>query len=111
MPDIFVCGSDADFGNWTGLLADLSNEPWAADTDAGYWYNFATYCFKNGHNAKAYAAAQEAVDLSDIYDGKAYWLMGNIWAAVSCGGDDVARRSKYWVATDFMNKAKAADRR
>ena len=36
MPDIFVCGSDADFGNWTGLLADLSNEPWAADTDAGY---------------------------------------------------------------------------
>ena len=36
MPDIFVCGSDADFGNWTGLLADLSNEPWVADTDAGY---------------------------------------------------------------------------
>ena len=36
MPDIFVCGSDADFGNWTGKLADLSNEPWAADTDAGY---------------------------------------------------------------------------
>ena len=36
MPDIFVCGSDADFGNWTGKLADLSSEPWAADTDAGY---------------------------------------------------------------------------
>ena len=36
MPDIFVCGSDADFGNWTGKLADLSAEPWAADTDAGY---------------------------------------------------------------------------
>jgi len=36
MPDIFVCGSDADFGNWPGMLADLSAEPWAADTDAGY---------------------------------------------------------------------------
>ena len=36
MPDIFVCGSDADFGNWTGKLADLSGESWAADTDAGY---------------------------------------------------------------------------
>ena len=36
MPDIFVCGSDADFGNWTGLLADLSDQPWASDTDAGY---------------------------------------------------------------------------
>ena len=36
MPDIFVCGSDADFGNWPGLLADLSDSAWAADTDAGY---------------------------------------------------------------------------
>ena len=36
MPDLFVCGSDADFGNWPGMLADLSAEPWAADTDAGY---------------------------------------------------------------------------
>ena len=36
MPDIFVCGSDADFGNWDGLLADMSDCAWAADTDAGY---------------------------------------------------------------------------
>ena len=36
MPDLFVCGSDADFANWPGMLADLSAEPWAADTDAGY---------------------------------------------------------------------------
>ena len=36
MPDIFVCGSDADFGNWTGLLADLSDQPWASDTEASY---------------------------------------------------------------------------
>ena len=36
MPDLFVCGSDADFANWPGMLADLSAEPWAADTDAAY---------------------------------------------------------------------------
>ena len=36
MPDIFVCGSDADFGNWTGHLADLSDQPWASDTEAAY---------------------------------------------------------------------------
>ena len=36
MPDIFVCGSDADFDNWKGLLVDLSDQPWAADTDASY---------------------------------------------------------------------------
>ena len=28
---------------------------------------------------------------------------------LACGGDDIARRSKYWVATDFMIKAKNAD--
>ncbi len=36
MPDIFVCGSDADFGNWDGLLADMSGEEWVADTEAAY---------------------------------------------------------------------------
>lgn len=36
MPDIFVNGSDADFANWKGLLADLSGEAWASDTDAAY---------------------------------------------------------------------------
>ena len=36
MPDIFVCGSDADFSNWDGLLADMSDCAWAADTEAGY---------------------------------------------------------------------------
>ena len=36
MPDIFVCGSDDDFGNWDGLLVDMSGEKWASDTDAAY---------------------------------------------------------------------------
>ena len=34
--DIFVCGSDADFANWDGLLVDQSDCEWAKDTDAGY---------------------------------------------------------------------------
>ena len=36
MPDIFVNGGDTDFGNWKGLLADMSGEAWASDTDAAY---------------------------------------------------------------------------
>ncbi len=36
MPDIFVCGSDADFDNWKGMLVDMSGEAWASDTDAAY---------------------------------------------------------------------------
>ena len=36
MPDIFVNGGARDFANWEGLLADLGDEVWAADTDAAY---------------------------------------------------------------------------
>lgn len=36
MPDIFVNGGSTDFGNWKGMLADMSGEKWAADTDAAY---------------------------------------------------------------------------
>ncbi len=36
MPDIFVCGGSADFSNWTGMLADMSDQAWVSDTDAAY---------------------------------------------------------------------------
>lgn len=36
MPDIFVNGGTTDFGNWKGLLVDMSDQAWAADTDAAY---------------------------------------------------------------------------
>ena len=36
MPDIFVNGGDTDFKNWEGMLADMSDEAWASDTDAAY---------------------------------------------------------------------------
>ena len=78
-------------------------------TDAGYLYELATFTFKNGNTAKAYASAQKAVELDQALAGKAYMLMGTIWGSVVCGGNDIAQRAKYWVACDFMNKAKAAD--
>ena len=78
-------------------------------TDAGYLYELATFTFKNGNTAKAYAAAQKAVELDQTLAGKAYMLMGTIWGSVVCGGNDIEQRAKYWVACDFMNKAKAAD--
>lgn len=36
MPDIFVNGGAADFDNWDGLLVDMADQAWAADTDAAY---------------------------------------------------------------------------
>ena len=36
MPDMFVCGGATDFANWEGLLVDMADQAWAADTDAEY---------------------------------------------------------------------------
>ena len=76
---------------------------------ADYNMQYATFCVKNGLSSKGYTAAQKAIDLDPDNAGKAYYLIGTIWASTSCGGDEIARRSPYWVACDYMNKAKAAD--
>lgn len=36
MPDIFYCDNAANFAEWDGVCADLSDEPWVADTDQSY---------------------------------------------------------------------------
>ena len=79
------------------------------DTDAGYFYELATFLVKNGKTAEAYKATTAAVELSDTYDAKCYYLMGTIWGSTVCGGDEISKRAPYWVAVDYMQKAKNAD--
>ena len=79
------------------------------EADAGYFYELATFFVKNGKTADAYKAATAAVELSDTYDAKCYYLMGTIWGSIVCGGDEIAKRAPYWVAVDYMQKAKNAD--
>lgn len=80
-----------------------------AATAADYNYQLAAYCVKNGMNSKGLSAAQKALELDSSYAGKCYFLMGSIWSTTPCSGDEIQKRSKYWVATDYMQKAKAAD--
>ena len=78
-------------------------------TLAGYNYEFATFCVKNSMPSKGFAAAQKALELDSSYTGKSFFLMGTFWGSVTCGGDEIARRSPYWVACDYMQRAKNAD--
>lgn len=79
-----------------------------ANTDAGYYFELAAYSFKNGKSAKAFNAAKEAAK-SVEYEGKANFLMGQIWGSQVCKGNEIETRAPYWVAVDYMMKAKAAD--
>lgn len=80
-----------------------------AATDAQYSYELAAYCFKNARFAKANAAARAALELDSSLAGKCYFLIGQIWGTVSCGGDEIQTRAHFWVAVDYMRKAAAAD--
>ncbi len=82
----------------------------AGDSKIPDWtYELATLCFKNGDSAHAFEYANKVAAESETLAGKAYFLIGNIWGSTRCGGDEIARRAPYWVACDYMNKAKAAD--
>ena len=87
----------------------LSSEELDQTTAAAYNYEYATFCVKNNMQGKGYAAAQKAIELDESYAGKAYFLMGTIWGSTSCSGDEISRRAPYWVACDYMQKAKNAD--
>ncbi len=87
----------------------IASEGSDATTDGGYNYELAAYCFKNGKNGKAVEAAQKALELDPTLSGKAYMLIGTIWGSIVCPGNEIEQRAKYWVAVDYMNKAKAAD--
>ena len=100
----------ADVDNAVKYMTEaIENAESDAVTDGGYQYELAAFCYKNGQTAKAYAAAQAAVELDPAIAGKAYMLMGTIWGSMPCSGNDIEQRAKYWVAVDYMNKAKAAD--
>ena len=80
-----------------------------ASKDASYSFEAATLCFRNGRLSKAYSYANKALELDSSFAGKAYFLMGQIWGATTCGGDEIEKRAHFWVAVDFLNKAKNAD--
>ena len=87
----------------------IASDETDAAKDAEYSFELATFCFKNGQNGKAYELASKVASSSEDLAGKAYFLMGNIWAATRCGGDEIQSRASYWVAYDYMLKARNAD--
>ena len=77
-------------------------------TDAQYYYEMAAFCYKNNLRGKASEAARKAIELDHGYAGKAYLILGNLWASATCG-DTVDKWARYWAATDYYQKARSAD--
>lgn len=66
MPDIFVNGGATDFANWEGLLVDMSDQAWAADTDAAYVNDEGTIGFPYTTEAVGLAYNAEILEKAGI---------------------------------------------
>ena len=86
----------------------IASEDSDAAADAQYYYEMARFAYANGLRGKAYESARKAVDADYGYAGKAYMILGGLWASAGCSGD-VEKYARYWVATDYYQKARAAD--
>ena len=86
------------------IASDESDEA----TDAQYYYELAAFAYKNNMRGKASESAKKAIDMDYGYAGKAYMILGNLWASASCSGD-VDKYARYWAATDYYQKARNAD--
>lgn len=99
-------GNVADAGKYLeeAIASPESDEA----TDAQYCYELAAFSYKNGLRGKAADAARKAIDLDNGFAGKAYMILGNLWASATCT-DDVDKYARFWAATDYYQKARSAD--
>ena len=88
----------------------IDNEESNATDDAAMLLEMATFQFKKMNQyGKAVQKAKEAIEKDASVAGKANLLIGTIWYQVKCGGNEMEQRAKFWVATDYLQKAKNAD--
>ena len=91
------------------LEESIASEESDSVRDGELLFELAAYHFKNGSVVKAVASAREAIEKDAAQAGRANLLIANIWAGQKCTANDMDNRAKYWVAVDYLNKAKAAD--
>lgn len=78
--------------------------------DAEYLLELATFYYtKMARPAQAVEVAGEAAELDPAQAGKCYMLIASVWGAARCEGNEIEQRAPYWVAVDYLNRAKKAD--
>ncbi|MCL1973571.1 MAG: hypothetical protein FWG54_01980, partial [Bacteroidetes bacterium] len=91
------------------LLENIESDDIPADEKGAHMVDLGKFYYSAGNTAKAMNAARSAMELNPTVRGKAYLLMGSIWASQKCGENDIEKRAPFWVAVDYYEKAKAAD--
>ncbi len=93
------------------LEESIASEETDQEADSDLYYELAVYCFKSGRPLLAEASAKKSVQLTEVSELKAknYMLLATIWGSVRCEGNEIAVRAPYWVAVDYLERARRAD--
>ena len=105
-----VHASKSEFDVALKYLQEAISTSGISAVDKGRWLvEEGILYFKMNNSVRAMSAARSAIEASAASRGKAYMLIANIWAGQRCGDNDIETRSSFWVAVDYLEKAKAVD--
>lgn len=76
---------------------------------AEYTLDLARMCMVTGNKVAAVNNANKAISLNEANAGDAYMVIAKVWGSMRCGGDEIATKANFWVAVDYLQKAKAAN--
>ncbi|MFA6770582.1 MAG: hypothetical protein WCR71_05355 [Bacteroidales bacterium] len=85
-----------------------SEESCDAD-DANMLITLANYYLQLENLSKALESARIAMDKDPMVSGRANLIIGLVWASARCSGNEIETRAKYWVAVDYLVRARNAD--
>jgi tetratricopeptide (TPR) repeat protein len=98
-----------DMANAVKYYKEAVERSASAKDKAKYLAEIGTICMQEFNDpAQALQYVKQAIS-NDAKNGRAHLLRGMIWAAEECGGNDVAKKAKYWLAVDYAIKAKSLD--
>ncbi len=92
------------------LVEAIESEGSNDETDANWLIELSDYYLRKMENLnKAAEYARMAMQKSQTVAGRANLIMGIIWGSVKCSGNEIEIRAKYWVAVDYLIRARNAD--
>ena len=92
------------------LLEAIESDQSTDEQDASMLIELSNYYMQKMENIlKAAEYARLAMQKSSAVSGRANLIIGLVWGSLRCTGNDVETRAKYWVAVDYLIRARNAD--
>ncbi len=93
------------------LQSAIDSDQSTDEEKANMYIEMSNYYLQRLENlTKAAESARFAIQKSSSVAGKGNLIIGLVWGSLKCnGGNEVESRAKYWVAVDYLVRAKSAD--